>query len=433
MIQHAAPTPIAQRLPALDAARGLALLGILLVNIDFFSMPVGQALDVTPVNDHAPHDRALFYLTHVFCEGKFYGLFALLFGAGFALQRQRLLQTRRLVPVYLRRILFLAALGVVHALGLWFGDILFPYALAALLLLALGSLRPRTLVIIAAGIFLFVALFTAAMALLTPVEQSAMRGVPAAALASPSEPAEERPFLQLVEHWKQGRAHLFTDPEWARLETRAYRHGPFLDLFLFRLITWILMLVFMLVGYGWTILAMFCLGAALLKAGAFEPGGERLHRRLLLLALFVGLPLVAAAYTLVAVEMTPATLALYSLLHILGAPLMSLGYLSAVTLLVRSGRARRALGAFAATGRLALTNYLMQSALATTLFLYYGLGLYADTTRTQRFAIALSLYALQVAFSVVYLRRFRHGPVEWLWRRATYGRTPATTPDDARR
>jgi uncharacterized protein len=418
--------PTTGRILALDAARGLALLGILIVNIDFASLPVSAALEVVPVNEHTTRDRLLFYLSHVFCTGKFYGLFSLLFGIGFALQRRRLLHTGRFIPIYLRRVFFLGALGVVHALGLWYGDILFPYALAALLLLALGSLTPRALVAIGVSLILLVALFSSLITLVTPIEQSALQGVPIPHVPPPDPAATRGPFLQLLDLWRDGKAYSFTDPEWVRLEIEAHRHGPLPDLLLFRLISWVLMLLFMLLGFGWTVVAMFCIGSAMLKAGAFDAAHLRLHRRLLLAGLALGLPMVATAYGIVSVDLTPRTLAIHTLLHTLGAPLMSLAYLSGVTLLAHSGRARRAIAALACTGRLALTNYLMQSLLMSTIFLFYGLGLYAQTTRAERFAMTLAVYAFQVAFSVLYLRRFRQGPLEWLWRRATYGRAPAS-------
>ncbi|MBM4108520.1 MAG: DUF418 domain-containing protein [Phycisphaerae bacterium] len=439
MTQPAVPVPPRTRIVALDAARGLALLGILIVNIDFAAMPLGMALDIVPVNEHTLRDKILFYASAVFCEGKFYGLFSLLFGIGFAMQRQRLLGTGRYVPVYLRRVFFLGALGLLHALGIWFGDILFLYAAGALLLMVLGSLRPRALVAIGVSIFVFVALVASLFALVTPMDQTPARGVPAESLTAPAiaEPTPDAgpalpsdptastapapsPFLQLVGLWKDGKAYSFTDPGWVRLDIQAHQRGPYLDLFLFRAVSWVMMLLFTMIGFGWTIIAMFCFGAAMLKSGAFDPARLGLHRRLALLGLFVGLPLVAVGYTLVGLNMTPGTLALHSLTHTLGAPLLSLGYLSAMVLLVHAGRAERATTLLANTGRLALTNYLMQSLFASSIFYFYGLGLYGQTDRTERYAIVAAIYAFQLAFSTLYLRRFRYGPMEWLWRRFTY-------------
>lgn len=457
MTQAAAPVPPRTRIVALDAARGLALLGILMVNIDFAAMPLGMALDIVPVNEHTLRDKVLFYASAVFCEGKFYGLFSLLFGIGFAMQRTRLLGAGRYLPVYLRRVGFLAALGVVHALGLWFGDILFIYAAAALLLLALGSLKPKALLAIGTSIILFVALVATLFALITPIEQSPAGGVQAvAAVETPPPPAPppvlapagepdatpdvaapevstsastKTPFFQLVDLWKDGKAYSFTDPEWVRLDILAYQQGPFLDMFLFRAVSWFSMLIFTMIGFGWTVVAMFCIGAALLKAGAFDPENIRLHRRLALVGVCLGLPMVVAGYALAGTGLTSRTLALHTLLHTLGAPLMSLAYLSGVTLLVHARRAQRLTGLLADTGRLALTNYLMQSVIASTIFIYYGLGLYGQTERTERYAIVAAIYAFQLVFSTLYLRRFRYGPMEWLWRRFTYLRPlpgPAT-------
>ena len=104
----------------------------------------------------------------------------------------------------------------------------------------------------------------------------------------------------------------------------------------------------------------------------------------------------------------------------LGGPFLSLGYLSAVTLLVENGRLPVLMRGLTSAGRMALTNYLMQSVIATTIFYYYGLGLFGQTTEVQRIGIVFAVYLLQLLLSVFWLRVFRFGPMEWLWRSLTY-------------
>jgi uncharacterized protein len=103
---------------------------------------------------------------------------------------------------------------------------------------------------------------------------------------------------------------------------------------------------------------------------------------------------------------------------------MSLGYLVGWTLAVEDGRCRFMTRALANAGRMALTNYLMQTVIATTIFYFYGLALFARTTRVERLGIVLAVFAGQLLFSALWLRYFQFGPMEWLWRSLTYRRRP---------
>ncbi|MBL8760613.1 MAG: hypothetical protein JNL50_04855, partial [Phycisphaerae bacterium] len=147
--------PVAKqsRINAIDVARGFALLGILSVNIKFFAEPFGQVMQIAPPDGVG--NMIIHYITKVFCEGKFYPLFSMLFGMGLMLQRGRADDAgRSIIKPYLRRLAALFLIGLSHALLLWYGDILFVYSLAGTLLLFLSACRPRTLLIVA-GAFLF--------------------------------------------------------------------------------------------------------------------------------------------------------------------------------------------------------------------------------------------------------------------------------------
>lgn len=449
-------TPVldSSRIHAVDAARGFALLGIFCVNIALFAHPFGEMMNFRL---HGPvSEQIADAFVSIFCEFKFYGLFSLLFGIGFALQTGRLKDTARSwKAVYLRRILILALIGLVHALLIWFGDILFIYSFAALALLAGHRLRPRTLAIIGAIIlaaigFLSVGLVglqslgqrpqaaavvsqnpTAAeapIAEVIPPSDSPFDNSPATddALLSPEQQAEQAafwstPFGRLIHGFKEGKIQDPSSPLWQSLEQEAYQHGPYTQLFLFRAFTFVMMLVFTFFGFITTVVAFFFIGAALARSNAFAPDKLHWHWRFVGAATLIGLPLCATGVLAHGYTMSSGTAMLRQFAQSFGAPLLSLGYLGAITLLVHSGKAAWLTDRLIAAGRMALTNYLTQSLIATTIFYFYGLGYFGKTNHAQELAIVACIYALQLfVISPLWMSRFRFGPMEWLWRSATY-------------
>jgi len=440
-----APVAAAGRIDAIDAVRGFALLGILCVNINTFGQAFGAYL--TPLPDFASTaDEVAHGFIKVFCEGKFYPLFSLLFGVGLTLQWQRAAAAgRSFTAPGLRRLAVLGVVGLVHALLLWYGDILFFYSTAGLLLLLLLKAKARTLATLAAVLLGISVLFTTGLAALTT-----LGGSPSAAAASAADPVptptgppavtptpdaaaatlESDPFSHLMDALSAGKMQAGpVSPLWIEAETRAYRHGPWTQVMSFRILTYAMFVTFGIGGFWWHVAAMFLLGAALLKAGLFTPERRHWHRRFALLGALVGLPL-AVVGALLPRLLPPGTAAVASApLLFLAGPIVSLGYLGAITLLVQTGRARALTTALTQVGRMAMTNYLTQTVVATAIFYYWGLGLFGETTHPQRLLITGSLFAAQVALSVLWLRHFRFGPVEWLWRAVTYLRLPPMRRD----
>jgi len=463
-----APVKERARVDAVDAARGFALLGIFCVNIQFFAEPFGRMVALTPTGSAA--DRAVFYFVHILCMGKFYGLFSLLFGIGFALMRARAKERGGSWPkLYARRVLFLGVIGLAHALLIWYGDILFMYAVCALLLLAFGGWSARTLAIIGASIIMLATLAGVGLAGLsalgqaqrvaqttppqsadasaaengvTPEPGRAAEGAPpeAAPATPPAEPEKPKdpfwqtPFGQLIDGF---RTQQITDPSselWQGLETQVYQKGPYSQMFYFRAFTWLMSLSYSAVSFGWTILAMFCIGAALAKSNFFGRDARKLQVRLALIGLLVGLPICALGVIIVSRGQTTSTIMLHTFCQIVGAPLMSLGYLAGMTLLVNAGACDWLTKRFMLTGRMALTNYLTHSVVSTAVFYYWGLGYFGTFTRAQQMGFVAGLYLLQLfVISPLWLGAFKFGPMEWLWRSFTYlrlqpmRRTPGAT------
>ena len=395
------PVASGERIAVLDVLRGFALLGILLMNIEAFSGPLDLAF--TGIDAHW---QGLDYwadaFVYVFVQGKFFTLFSLLFGAGFAVMAQRAEAAGRdFTPFYLRRSAGLLLIGLCHALLVWSGDILMLYALASLLLLACRE-APRSWLPWMGGIVYCTGV---ALMLLLGAMVSMMQ------VHAPQD-------LQQM---------LATAQESIAQQRQVYGHGSWMQANLQRLheVAAALGAVFIT---GPEVLGMFLLGSWFARSGALS-APERFARLYALLR-WLGLPLgllltllgtlwkpylAPGAYDL------PTTTAMA--LVTLGAVPMCLGYLAWIV------HWRAHLGWLAPAGRMALTHYLGQSLVCTWVFYRYGLGYFEVLPRAWQLLFALLLFAVQVLISHAWLRRFRFGPMEWLWRAMTYRQWPPMRRD----
>lgn len=396
-----APTPVArgERLQALDVLRGLALPGILLMNLEAFTGGLMQSMTgLDPALRGA--DRVVDALVLVFVQGKFYPLFALLFGMGFAVmaQRARALPPSTFTAVYARRLAALAVIGLLHTLLLWSGDILLGYALVGVLLLALQGAPTRALPGIAALSLAFaLGLWLALGALLALAQGMGVDDASAPTLARTL--AAEQALIR--------------DGTWAAaLQARIADLG--------------LMLVGLPLLVG-IVLAMFLLGRWAVERQLIAGAMPRVMAWMRWGALPAGLALTLASLSL-APHIDPLSPTMRETvaeaMRMLGGVLQCLGYVAWVLRALEVPALARVLGVFAPAGRMALTLYLMQSLVCTWLVSGYGLGLADALARAWHPAFVLGLVGLQVAFAHAWFARYRFGPMEWLWRWATYGVRP---------
>jgi uncharacterized protein len=390
----------AERIEILDALRGLALFGILLANILVWSgwvmMTDGQRLELAGSDSVAWQYR----FHHLLIDGKFYTIFSLLFGAGFALQLARL--SRRGADglrIYRRRVLILLAMGLVHSWLIWDGDILTLYALLGLLLPVFHKWSERNL-LIAAAVMIFV--------------------VPAAGI-----------WLFSMMGWKP-HASLY-GLSFAMAEALGA------DTSLDKAIQWLRRDDFM-GWFSWTIsgtpfswglrleswripkvLGIMLLGMVVGRrlADGTLVEDRRLLRRVLIIGLILGVP-ASAAYALLPGQGQSNWPSL------LGTVPMALAYAAAFVLLWP--RARAYLQHLAPVGRMALTNYLTQSIIGILLFHGIGLGLVGYLRPLSIYATAALIFGAQLLFSRWWLDRHEQGPMEAFWRMCTYGRTKALVP-----
>ncbi|OYT73276.1 MAG: hypothetical protein CFK49_10555 [Armatimonadetes bacterium JP3_11] len=400
-LDTATPVGERERIHALDALRGIALLGILVVNMSSFKGL--STLEQFPRLESLaqPIDAATFLLIQGLFSGKFYPIFAFLFGLGFGLQMKRL-QARTLNPtrVMLRRLATLLIIGALHGLFIWTGDVLFLYAITGMVLLLFRNVRPSVIlgwVIGLWGLQAFLCLSCGGLTLWW------------ASVGNVDESGQAGFFAEYIE---QGR--------------RTYAQGGYWEAQQFRFIEWLLMLTNALF-FAPDVLIMFLLGLYFSKIGVFEQ--LEAHRRLLGWLAVAGLLLGLASNALIATGLMSALRAKNELLQygwltlsIVVGPLLALGYIGMFGLLWTSLPAlQRLLTPVAAAGRMALTNYLMQSVVCTLLFYGYGFGLHGKVSIAEGLALSVLIWAVQVALSVLWLSRFQYGPMEWLWRTLTYG------------
>ena len=460
------PVPASARLQVLDVIRGFALLGIFLMNVEFFNRPIAE-LDLGMPPGVAGVDWWAGWFVHVFVRGKFWTMFSLLFGMGFALMLGRASEAGRgFVAPYLRRTLALAAIGALHYLFLWSGDILFSYAMGAAFLMLVFHARPALLFLIAgvvgviAGVLQKPELLGLAIpALLFGLLASALRRWPlsglrvgglalflvpfalvtmggvaqtirspqareAAAITAAKTPAEKQ---ELLEAKKKAEQRHEKKAERVAEERRVMSSGTYPDTVRLRLTTFPQQVKSDL-EFTVIIVGMFLLGAWFIRSGVMLRPAEHLalFRRLLWigLPLGLGLSLVGASIAVTHVRGEndgPFQLAMG--LSMLGNLPASLGYVSALVLAFHHPRWRRWVAWLAPAGRMALTNYLLQSLIGTALFYGYGLG-HWGMPRAGQLLFVLVVFALQVAFSHWWLARLRYGPMEWLWRALTYLQLP---------
>jgi len=409
------PTGEGERLHALDAIRGVAILGIVPANLPAFALPAAAEDRVHYVAGGAGEEVAFFVL-NALVDFKFITIFSILFGAGIALQAERAdASGREFFGFYAWRLVLLAGIGLLHVVLLWYGDILFHYAAVGVVAMLAVRLAPRWQALAAAGLVLVPVLIFAAFAGLF----AAQPGLTAGATAGPETLSAAVAEVEAGEA-AAGLAGLGHPGR----ETLLFREGPYLEQVVWRLGSWLVLLFTVLIIFSWRLLGCFLIGMALLRARVFhDPGAHRgLLWALVGVGALIGLPGEAArAAWLLEDPAYGARMALEATQQ-LSSLALALGYVALVLLLPAAWSARGPLRPFAAVGRTALTCYLLESVIGVGLFYSFGLGWFGRLTRLELGGAALAIMAALPPLALLWLRCFRLGPVEWAWRSAAYGK-----------
>ena len=366
--QEAAPSPSPdrERILYLDILRGIALFGILVINLQDFEGPLARS-----------ENPVVQSIIDIFVQGKFITLFSFLFGIGFAIQMSRAGQKGlRFLSFYPRRLASLALFGLIHGIVIWSGDILLTYAIIGALLLLFRNQSQKALLYWAGAVVALQLLSLSVMQLRAATDESESAPI-----------AAHRTIVQLL------------NDNWHSWVSR-----------------------FEYVIFALPLLSVFLIGLWVWRTGAVEHLADYrpVLKRICAVCLPLGLALNTASEVLLTVRPDAVSTEWFAdVLGVTFAPILSAGYASGIALLIQRDGWQRRFTPFAAVGRMALTNYLMQSVVCTTFF--YLTGLYGKLGPAWDVLFAVVLYSLQIVYSNWWLARHRYGPMEWLWRRMTYG------------
>lgn len=394
------PVAASRRHIFLDALRGFALLGVCLANYPEFSLYTFQPDSVAAAMPGADIDTYVKFFQYLLIDGKFYTLFSLLFGIGFSIiishAAERGADGFR---IFYRRMLILALIGCTHLMMVWSGDILLLYAVLGMLLPLFRNLSNRQILTIAA-ILLFL-----------PVIIDAVCEIFDVFLAS-------YPYSKW---WETATGHGITEENFGTWLRDASGYN---DVFSFLLLgAWERLYEFVDGNRYFKVLGLFLIGFVIGRRKIYADlnAHSSLLRRFALWGLLIGLPL-SVIYAVSGVNGHPWGNAVHTLLYTLSVYPLGFAYAALLGLFCIRHRHIALWRIFAAPGRMALTNYISQSLIGMWLFYGIGLGLGASVGLGATELIALGVFSFQILFSMVWLRFFRFGPLEWIWRMLTYSK-----------
>ncbi|MDB4775907.1 DUF418 domain-containing protein [bacterium] len=394
-----------ERIQTIDVLRGLALFGIIVVNAWFFGFPMMKATGQLDMDTNGADTAARFVVT-AFFQFKFISIFSILFGFGIAMQHSRLIERTGSAAGFLaRRMIILAMFGLVHAIGIWYGDILFQYAIVGMMMILLIQ--------IPSGIRLTLGIVCMAVSMLAIFGFGMLSMIETPVVADPD--LSLRGFEAM-------RAGGF-DPasaNWTAAEIAAFREGPFIDVFLFRTTTWVFATLLFPLTYGWHVLGLVLIGSWFHDVRLFSPERRRLLGRLAIWGVAIGLPmevLLTTARLFGDLEIWQRSM--IDGIHDVTSAVLALGIIGVV------GRAcaahRMPLShSLASVGRMSLSAYILESILFTGLVSFWGLGLFNQLGHATLFGASIAIYGLVATACILWLRHFRIGPLEWIWRWGAY-------------
>ncbi len=392
-----APQPIGEneRVVSIDVLRGFAVLGILPMNIQAFSMIRAAYSNPTITGDFGGANFWIWFFCHLLADQKFLTIFSMLFGAGILLMANRVEDSgKNSTALHYRRMGWLILIGLAHSYLLWSGDVLFPYGLCGLLVYFCRKLRPRTLLWLS---LLMIAIGSASLmayGFWPPMQAEIAKEW--AWMPRPVSPAAEIAayrgtwFAQMT----------------ARVQTSIQA-----ETFSFVILTF------------WQVTGLMLAGMAFLKLGLLHAKCPSwMYWTMIGAAVGIGIPitLYGVHYSLNSDWDSIYFFVIGTQFNLWASLLVSLGWLGAVMLASRTAILLPLTRRLAAVGRMALTNYLMQTIICTTIFYGHGFGLFGKVDRVDQFAIVVDVWLLQLTVSLVWLERYSFGPMEWLWRCLTY-------------
>lgn len=403
----AEPMQSQERIETLDMIRGFALLGILIVNMALYNSPALYFEILGKSEWVGVWDTITSSFINIFIQGKFYSIFSFLFGLGFAIFFERAKgKTTKPKPLFYRRLFILLLIGLIHALFIWFGDILVTYALLGFLLPPFFNQKSKTILKWAFSLFaIFILFMVLAMGLLGFAKR-----------VLPEETFSEmvvQPLLADIEKGIESSYHSYGQGTFAEITAQRFSDFSFAFSQIFTLI--------------FTLFPLFLLGLYAGKRALFQNLGANnvFIKKTWIWSLVVGLSMSIVKFTfkyLMGTDILSFNTAIYTSVGIFADTGLSIFYITSILLLYQNRKWKLRLKPLTYTGRMALSNYLFQSVICTTIFYSYGLGLYGKVGVALGCVFSITIFTMQVLISKYWLKHYRFGPVEWLWRSLTYGK-----------
>lgn len=393
------PVTQAERIDSLDVLRGFALLGILVMNIMSFSMPFSAYFNPTSFGDHSGANYWVWFFSHLLFDQKFMTIFSMLFGAGIIIFTTRAAERGRSpAALHYRRSFWLLVIGAVHAYLLWYGDILVLYAMCALIIYPARKLSPKALLPIGLALLLI---------------GSGINYL--AGFTMPHWPPEA--IAEMTHDWKPTAEQLneeiaaYTGSWVGQLSHRAPLALEFQTF------------VFFVWGF-WRAAGLMLMGMALYKWGVFNATCSRKFYAMLAALALLGFALVYTGVRLNEASQWDMYFAFFKgvQFNYWGSLLVSTAYIGLLMLFCQSVAGGWLKGSLRAVGQMAFTNYLMHTIICIMIFYGPGLGLFGQVSRVGQIGVVLLIWLAQLIYSPIWLRHFRFGPFEWLWRSLTYWR-----------
>ncbi len=422
------PAVLTDRIDIIDIIRGVALLGILILNIPFFAMPdyftEPWAQDTSNVN----------FWTHsvniIFFEGKMRALFSMVFGAGIVLFTSKKEKTGKPVTwLFYKRMIWLTLFGLAHAhLILWLGDILYFYGLIGMLAFLFRKMKPKYL---AMGVPIVAIIGFVANTLFMQDIRSKYLEYKAANTLQEQGKALNDSQIGAIETWNEIQRQYIPNTEGVA-ENTALMKGSYSEVASFvrpkALDGQFKFLIFSI----WDMLALMMLGIALFKWGFLTmKWTEKQYKKTIWIGYGIGLPLVIFSFIYNTIHFPNVEAGLkyieehsinwVPLIYDFQRILIMMAHVSVVILIYQKGYLIKLMTSLRAVGQLAFTNYVMHSVICTLVFFGYGLNQFGEWEYYQLYFLVLGIWVFQMIISPIWLKRYLFGPLEWLWRSLTYG------------
>jgi uncharacterized protein len=417
------PVEQSNRIHSLDVIRGIALLGILFINITVFGLPDplgGFTSSVSLTN----WNLNFWIIGNMFFEGAFRGLFSMLFGAGFILLITRGVHRGgglEVADLYYRRTLWLLFFGVIHLyILLWEWDILFPFGIFGLMLFPIRNTKPIYLFL--AGIFLL-----SMVSIKSVVRYNKDLKIKTEGLAVVQLKHDNGIYVfteeqnSILESWKNFSEREKTEEKLT--ETTEAHLQNYLSIVKHRVKRNIFMQTTMVYTHWvWDVLSFMLIGIAFFKWQIFQGGrSKRFYLYLMLLGYAIGLgtnyyeTMLQINSDFASIEISKAKQT-----YQLGRLFTTFGHIGFFMLFIKSGMLMFFQKALAAVGKMALTNYLMQTIICNTIFLGFGFGMFGKLQRYELYYVVIAVWIVQLLYSPIWLKYFKYGPAEWVWRSLSY-------------